>query len=541
MFQFLGRFSATRPVWICGVWILLGVGVTLVAPDAGRGTQDDDVRFLPARCASVRGYQLLQQSFPQDVFASRVLFAVERRDAPLSDADLRLVDAMAADLDQLKEAVPALKIHRVVSQREPFLGKRLLSEDGRCTILQVSLDTPYMALQTAAAVDRAEQIVRKRLAAAGPDAPQLYVTGHAGIGRDLVRASANGLDSTTLATVVLVVVILLCVYRAPLLALVPLVTIAGSVWVALKVLALCTLIPGFYLVNTSQIFAVVMLYGAGTDYCLFLISRYREELAGGRPRDAALARAVGSVGGALAASAGTVICGLGLMAFAEFAKLRSSGPAIAVGLGVALAASLSLAPALLRLLGPVVFWPLGAPKPEVVTRPRASLWDWLSKQVTAHPVAIFAASVALLLPLAVLGLQVHSAYRATGELAPTCQSVVGLAAVERHFHAGEVGPITVLLESPRDWDDRTGRSVIRHLSMGIKNLDNVAEVRSFTQPLGEPLDDPPPDPNAGKGGLLAALINGVRDTLAEQVKKGGPRGERGGKQIPLCLGGEGQG
>ena len=65
----------------------------------------------------------------------------------------------------------------------------------------------------------------------------------------------------------------------------PLVTIAGSVWVALKLLALCTLIPGFHLVNISQIFAVVMLYGAGTDYCLFLISRYREELAAGQDRD----------------------------------------------------------------------------------------------------------------------------------------------------------------------------------------------------------------------------------------------------------------
>ncbi len=109
------------------------------------------------------------------------------------------------------------------------------------------------------------------------------MTGHAGLGRDLIRAGSNGLDSTTVATVILVVVILLIVYRAPLLALVPLATIAGSVWVTLKLLSLCTLIPGFYLVNTSQIFAVVILYGAGTDYCLFLISRYREEL-GGRPK-----------------------------------------------------------------------------------------------------------------------------------------------------------------------------------------------------------------------------------------------------------------
>ena len=397
-----------------------------------------------------------------------------------------------------------------------------------------------MAVQTADAVDRVSRTggAPNGWPKPGPTPPKLYVTGHAGVGRDLVRASAHGLDSTTAATVILVIVILLIVYRAPLLALVPLVTIAGSVWVTLKLLALCTLIPGFYLVNTSQIFAVVMLYGAGTDYCLFLISRYREFLAAGQRPQYALEQSVASVGGALAASAGTVICGLGLMAFAEFAKVRSGGPAIAIGLGVALAASLTLTPALLRLLGPAVFWPVGLPKPVALApfppgaqearTAREPLWGWLSRQVTAHPVAIWVTSVAVLLPLAVLGFQVHSAYRATGELAPACQSVKGLAAVERHFSAGEVGPITVLLESPADWDgaDGKGAAVVRHLSQGMLLLDNVAEIRSLTQPLGAPLDDRPPIPTHAeiKGGLLNNLIGAVTSsvshTIQGQVKSG---------------------
>jgi len=525
MFKPLGRFSTQYPWLICAAWLLLGTAVAFVAPAAGHGVQDDDIRFLPARCPSVRGYQLLEQAFPQDVFASRALFAVERADAPLTDADLTLVDQMADDLDRLKRDEPALQISRVVTPREPFIGKRLLSEDGRSALLQISLTTPFMAVQTANAVDRAEQVVRQRLAEAGPDAPKLYVTGHAGVGRDLIRASAHGLDTTTVATVILVVVILLIVYRAPLLALVPLITIATSVWVALKVLSLCTLIPGFYLVNTSQIFAVVMLYGAGTDYCLFLISRYREFLATGRRPADALAQSVASVGGALAASAGTVICGLGLMAFAEFAKVRSGGPAIAIGLAVALAASLTLAPALLRIMGPAVFWPVGLPKPTAETR-REPLWGRLSRQVTAHPVAIWVTSVLVLLPLAVLGFQVHSAYRATGELTPACQSVRGLAAVERHFNAGEVGPVTVLLESPTDWDTKDGRAVIRHLSQGMLNLDNIAEVRSLTQPLGEPLDDRPPLPTNrdANGGLLQSFIgtftNSVSHTIHGQFASG---------------------
>src|SRR5262249_34737600 len=153
---------------------------------------------------------------------------------------------------------------------------------------------------------RCEERLRGVLAGV-EDAPALHVTGPAGIGRDLVTASARSLDHTTLATVVLVVVVLLLVYRSPLLALVPLLTIGVATWVAVHLLALVTLIPGLQLVIVARVFAVVILFGAGTDYCLFLISRYREELTDGRPGPQALSGSVRAVGGALAASAGTVM------------------------------------------------------------------------------------------------------------------------------------------------------------------------------------------------------------------------------------------
>ncbi|MGH9676223.1 MAG: MMPL family transporter, partial [Candidatus Acidiferrum sp.] len=350
MFKHLGRFAATHPWLICAAWIMATVAVALVAPSWRGHSQDDDIRFLPDRCDSVKGYRLLEQAFPHDVHASRVIFALERQDRVLSETDLALADGIAADLRQLAHDAPDLQLGAIISPSDPFIGKRLISADGKCALVQLSLSAPYLAVQTRTAVDRAEAAIRPRCQSAGKQAPGLFITGPAGLGRDLIAAGANSLESTTVATVILVVVILLAVYRAPLMALVPLVTIAGSVFVALKLLALCTLIPGFYLVNISQVFAVVMLYGAGTDYCLFLISRYREELADGYGRAAAVERSVGAVGGALAASAGTVICGLGLMVLAEFAKVRCGGPAIAISLAVALIASLTLAPALLQLL-----------------------------------------------------------------------------------------------------------------------------------------------------------------------------------------------
>src|SRR5262249_24124104 len=154
------------------------------------------------------------------------------------------------------------------------------------------------------------------------------------------------------------------------------------------------------------------------------------------------------------ASAGTVMVGLGLMALAEFAKVRYAGPAIALSLGIALLSSLTLTPALLRIMGKTVFWPRRAPRAELALRPsrragppRQAFWDWVSHRVAARPVLVWVLALLVLSPFVILGMRVHPSYRATGELSPQAESLQGLAAIQRHFTAGEIGPVTVLLTS----------------------------------------------------------------------------------------------
>jgi RND superfamily putative drug exporter len=517
MFSYLGRLTTAHPWKVSAAWLLLGGLLSMVAPAWDTTTQDDDINFLPARCPSVRGYRLLRQAFPQEIFASQVIFAVERLDGLLRPADYALVDRCVAELARLRDQEPELQLGSIHSYQDPLIGSRLTSADRQCTLIQVSLETPFLALQTRSTVDRAESRLRRILQEAGPDSPTLLTTGPAGVGRDLTQASASSLDSTTLATVVLVVVVLLVVYRAPLLALVPLVTIAVSVWVALKLLALLTLLPGIHLVNVSKVFAIVILYGAGTDYCLFLISRYREALETGQRKATAIRQSVASVGGALAASAGTVVCGLGMMGFAEFAKVRCAGPAIALSLIVALAASLTLTPALLRLFGRAVFWPGGLPTRTAQREP--SLWNRLSRGVVARPILIWSAAVLALLPLALVGLGVGPVYKATGELQTKAASVRGLAAIGRHFTAGETGPLTVLLAAPTTWDTPQGRARISRLSRGFAHLEHVAEVRSLTQPLGTPLPEVPPQPSGRGSGLLDSLFHSVQSNVSDGLKR----------------------
>ncbi|MBI1831945.1 MAG: MMPL family transporter [Planctomycetes bacterium] len=504
MFYRLGHFAAYQSWFVCAAWLVLGIALTYAAPPWDATTQDDDVRFVPERFTSVRAYHTLQEAFPDDVFACRVVFALERAQSILRPEDFVLAEAIIKDIERLRDAAPELKIGKIDSFQSGLVGWRMISNDQQCTLIQVSLGTPYLAIGTQQAVERMDAVVKKRLELTPPGGLQVYTTGSAGIGRDLTKAAGDSLDHTTWATVILVIVVLLCVYRAPLLALVPLLTIAISVWVSLKLLAIMTLVPGVHLVSISKIFAIVILYGAGTDYCLFLISRYREELETGLAIGDALAKSVEGVGEALAASAGTVMVGLGLMATAEFAKVRCAGPAIALSLGVALLASLTLTPALLSLVGRWVFWPGAAPAPgfrarlaDVEGPPEdLGLWDKISQLVARRPIAVWFAAVVILIPFILLGFRVQPNYRATGELSPDCASLKGLSAIQRHFNAGEIGPTTVLLTSTKDWASPLGQAELERLSFGFSRIEGVAEVRSLVQPVGFPFLQVYPNPDS---------------------------------------------
>ena len=115
--------------------------MSCVAPQWESHAQDDDIHFLPARCASVRGYQLLEKAFPQDVFACRAIFALERPDGTLTEDDFKLVDHIVGDLEKLRHDEPDLKINRISCFHDPFIGKRLLSQDFAVILMDVQMPT----------------------------------------------------------------------------------------------------------------------------------------------------------------------------------------------------------------------------------------------------------------------------------------------------------------------------------------------------------------------------------------------------------------
>src|SRR5262249_35790444 len=151
-------------------------------------------------------------------------------------------------------------------------------------------------------------------------------------------------------------------------------TVFLAVQVSINLLAILARAGHLTLFQGIQIYITILSYGAGVDYCLFLTARYKEELDRGAAPADAVARAVAGVGASLAASAATVMCGSGMMVFAEFGKFRQAGVAIPLALAVVLCATLTFSPSLLRLAGRWAFWPRRPARPAAAPGGRGKLF-----------------------------------------------------------------------------------------------------------------------------------------------------------------------
>lgn len=500
MFALLARLVQRLPWLVVLAWVVCSVALFHYAPRWDDITKDDDVRFFPHDFPSVIGQELLERGFPQDAASSQVVIVYERADAPLTANDFSVVEDRAAGFHQFSREHPDLGVKKIDTHRSPVIGQRLIGKaaegPGQAVLTIVSLRGTYLSKRTRLAVDD----ILGYLAETPPLPAGLRrtVTGSAVVGHDMNTAAIQSIDSTTRTTIALVVVILLIVYRSPLLAMIPLLTIALSVVASMKGLALLTTVPGlgFQVINITKVFLIVVLFGAGTDYCLFLIARYREELARGRTRQEALREAIVQVGAALVASAGTVIVGLGMLYFSTFAKIQYTGPSIAIGLTLALVAALTLAPVLLSWLRGAIFWPFKPPRHAAGVDPEeesleqgrmSGFWLGIADLVVKYPLSILTVCLAGLIPLAVIGAQTKANYSQLADLDPDRPSVVGASVIRRYFAVGELSPTVALIHHPKlDFRSPEGRAAVAEVSRRLLAVPVVAEVRSLSQPLGKP-------------------------------------------------------
>lgn len=410
--------------------IVFWLAVVLVAvPLAGRmaGAENNDNKsWLPGNAESTKVLDL-EASFQ----SPNLLPAVVVYDRP---------GGLTAR-DERKIASDARRFASVARTDGP-VGGPVVSRDDQAAELVVPLDLgPDGFRRSGAVVERLTAIAQ------GDRGLGAYVTGPAGYAAEASKAF-NGIDGTLLyGTLLVVVLILLISYRSPVLWLLP-VASAGVALVAAEAVIYELASRAILTVNSLSVgILTVLVFGAGTDYALLLVARYREELRRNEDPHDAMAVALRRAGPAIIASGSTVILGLMCLVFAETNSTKGLGPVAAIGVGVALLTMLTLLPALLVTAGRRVFWPIhpmfGTAEP-TTTGP----WARLGGRIARNPRPVWIAT-ALLLGVMALGVTTLHASGLTNSQSyrghPS--AVVGEEIAASHFPAGVGSPVVVIAEA----------------------------------------------------------------------------------------------
>ena len=422
--------TGRRTKFLVVVFWLVVIGIA--GPLAGKltGAQENDTAaWLPGSAESTKVLEI-QQSFQSPNALPAVI--VYERDSGLT-----------AD-DRARAAADAQQLARFEGVQGKPTGP-IPSDDGKAMQTVVTFDLGSDGWQKAPGIaDRIREL------GSGPAGLAVHVTGPFGLAADSASAF-EGIDSALLfATVAVVVVILLLTYRSPVLWLLPVLSAGVALTVAQAVVYLLAEHAGLVVNGQSAGILTVLVFGAGTDYALLLVARYREELRRHADRHEAMAVALHRAGPAIIASGATVIVGMLCLLFAETNSTRSLGPVAAIGVAVALLVMISLLPALLVVCGRWLFWPVkpqyGSAEP--TTR---GFWARVGNRIARRPRTVWITTALVLgaLSIGVVNLNANGLTNAESFTGHP-DSVVGEEAVARHFPqaAGAGNPVAIVADAP---------------------------------------------------------------------------------------------
>jgi RND superfamily putative drug exporter len=429
MFGWLGQFVVRRAWWVIAGWLVVAFGIIATAPSLSDITSADQGSFLPEEYESVQAIELAERSFPQQT-TSTAIIVIKRTDGQaLSAADEAKVGQVAQDLQS-----------RNIEATTAYLtGPPAVAPDRSIQLINVGLeaDTP----DDPALLDA----VREIRTALGPALADSGLT--AGVAGDVASFVDN--ESTFnsafaivgVATIVLIIGLILVIFRSPIAALLPVIVIGITYTVATQLIAAVGKLFDLNVSQDLQTILLIVLFGIGTDYILFLLFRYRERLRAGDDKRTAMVVSVQRVGEVIASAAAVVIVAFLALLLASLGFFGSLGPALAIAVGVMLITALTLIPALVSLLGRYVFWPSKAwQRP-----PKATQAHRLGTAIGKRPALVAAVSGGLLVALAVGCFWYKADYDFSAGFPQDTESARAAADLQRAFAAGALAPTEAYL------------------------------------------------------------------------------------------------
>jgi len=427
------------------LWLVVGFAVMPLAGKLGDVTENDPISWLPRSAESTRVAEVADR-FPGGHLAPGVVIYV--REGGLSAADRQTIEADRSAAASLADG----------SIPEP-----MVSPDGDAAVLNIPL------ADDDSTSDKATE-VRDIVAEGLPDGLNAKLTGPAGTKLDANDAFAELDVRLALIAAAVVAILLLITYRSPVLWILPILTAGVAIQLANAVIYLLGRYADITVTSNNTSMITVLIFGAGTDYALLLLARYREELRVEQDRHVAMRIALRQAGPAIVASSATVVFGLMCFLAADMNSNRWLGPIGAIGVACALLAMLTLLPALLVILGRWVFWP-AIPKAGTADPTHRTVWSRIGGWIAPRPRIITVASLLVIAALAAgsFNLKTGLDYRNSYTTEP--DSVAGQTLLSEHFPAGSSRPVQVVAKA----------ASATQVSDAVRGTRGIAQVRPPVQ------------------------------------------------------------
>jgi putative drug exporter of the RND superfamily len=507
----LADFVVRWPWVVIGLWVAIAIALPLTFPSLNEMAQKHPLAILPSDAPSSVTARKMTEAFHESG-SEDLLLVVLTDDKGLGPADeaayRKLVDALRQDTRDV------LMLQDFVST--PPLRSAVTSKDDKAWVLPVGVAGELGTPRSYAAFNQIGDIVKHAVTGTPLTAK---LTGPAATVADLTVAGDRDRLPIELAIAVLVLIVLLVVYRSAVTMLLPLITIGLSLVIAQAVVAGYSQLTGSGVSNQSIVFLSAIMAGAGTDYAVFLISRYHDYLRSGADFDQAVKKAMTSIGKVITASATTVGITFLLISFSRMGVFKTVGVSSAIGIGVAFLAAVTLLPAILALAGPRGWV---KPRRELTAR----FWRRSGIRIVRRPRAHLVASVLVLIILASCAGLVRYNYDDRKALRPSAPSSIGYAALDRHFPVNQSIPEYILVQSPHDLRTPRALADLEQMADRVSQLPNIAVVSGITRPTGNVPEQFRATYQAGAIGTVLAngstLINdhtGDLNRLAEGAAK----------------------
>jgi RND superfamily putative drug exporter len=497
----LARLTGRYAILVVGLWVLVAGVANLAVPQLERVVDSHARSFMPptapSAVAAARAAQLFNQT-PSNNF----VYVVLERNQRLTPPDRQFYDALTTTLGSDRRHVYA--VTDLWSQPATAAGAQ--SSDGRAVSVMVRLAG---MLGTAQARDSVNAVRATAQQLSPPAGLEVHVTGPGATIVDEFSAIDRQMLGITAATIGLILLLLLMVYRSPAAAAIPLISVGLALALARAVVAALGQANVVEVSLFSVALMAAMTLGAGTDYAIFLVGRYHEGRRRGVAPGQALSQAYRSIAPVVIGSALTVSVALACLVFAHVGSFRSAGLPCAIGIVATMMAALTLTPA---LMGLAVRRGYLEPRPSTTAR----RWRRLGTAVARWPgpILVAALGVTLLIALPLSGMRVG--FNEPAATPSSTDSNRGYASADRHFAANSLLPDVIAIQADHDLRNPAGLIAIERITRHIMAVPGVRAVQSASRP-----DSKVPEQAtlSYQAGVLGRQFGDTMDSLTQRLNR----------------------